>query len=53
MTTTIRDMSNDDGKDGLLKDVYLDKKGKRKKKVEEGRKRAETMVAKYFGPHHG
>jgi hypothetical protein len=50
MATTIADVSNDTAKDGLLKDVYLDEK--MKKKAKEARKRAETMKVRHFGPHH-
>jgi len=44
MSTTIADLSNDNAKDGLLKDVYLDKKTKTDKK---------ELKKQIFGPHHG
>jgi hypothetical protein len=46
MPTTIADLSNDDSKDGLLKDVYLDKKAKKSKEDSDGLKK------KHFGPYH-
>lgn len=48
-TTTIADVSNSDSKDGLLKDVYVDRK---KKKAKEGKKSAEKLLQKTrFGPY--
>ncbi len=47
--TTIADVSNSESKNGLLKDVYADRK---KKKAKEGQESAEKLLRKTrFGPY--